>query len=119
MRVNAFVFCLTSFPSNTPVNKGGTASLTEFKASVGLSAKGDLFDDLFCRPSSLDEALTTEPGRRTPDQVWWTPLFTTSLRRQAPSLWPVMCNPSHQTGGIDACPRAVLSHPGHHFPPLF
>lgn len=36
---------------------------------MGLSAKGALFDDLFCRPSYVDEALTTEPGRRTPDQV--------------------------------------------------
>ncbi|CBJ32014.1 expressed unknown protein [Ectocarpus siliculosus] len=45
------------------------ASLVEFKASMGLSAKGELFDDLFCRPSFLDEALTTEPGRRTPEQV--------------------------------------------------
>lgn len=48
---------------------GEGASLGEFKASVGLSAKGELFDDLFCRPSSLDEALTAEPGKRTPAQV--------------------------------------------------
>ncbi|CAM9868643.1 unnamed protein product, partial [Ectocarpus sp. 6 AP-2014] len=48
---------------------GKGASLVEFKASMGLSAKGELFDDLFCRPSFLDEALTTEPGRRTPEQV--------------------------------------------------
>lgn len=50
--------------------KSGTgASLGEFKASVGLSARGELFDDLFCRPSFLDEALTTEPGKRTPEQA--------------------------------------------------
>ncbi|CAM9338673.1 unnamed protein product, partial [Ectocarpus sp. 4 AP-2014] len=48
---------------------GKGASLGEFKASMGLSAKGELFDHLFCRPSSLDEALTTDPGRRTPEQV--------------------------------------------------
>lgn len=48
---------------------GMGASLGEFKASMGLSAKGELFDDLFCRPSCLDEALTTEPGQRTPAQV--------------------------------------------------
>ncbi|CAM9469558.1 unnamed protein product, partial [Hapterophycus canaliculatus] len=48
---------------------GNGASLGEFKASVGLSAKGELFDDLFCRPSFLDGALTAEPGRRTPEQV--------------------------------------------------
>lgn len=48
---------------------GVGATLGEFKASVGLSAKGELFDDLFCRPSRLDEALTTEPGRRTPQQA--------------------------------------------------
>lgn len=50
---------------------GVGATLGEFKTSVGLSAKGDLFDDLFCRPSRLDEALTTEPGRRTPQQASW------------------------------------------------
>eukprot|EP00752_Nemacystus_decipiens_P017735 g15902.t1 len=48
---------------------GQGASLVEFKTSLGLSAKGELFDDLFCRPSFVDEALTTEPGRRTPEQV--------------------------------------------------
>lgn len=48
---------------------GSGASLGEFKASVGLSAKGELFEDLFCRPSCLDEALTTEPGKRTPEQA--------------------------------------------------
>ncbi|CAM9788396.1 unnamed protein product, partial [Ectocarpus fasciculatus] len=48
---------------------GKGASLGEFKASMGLSAKGELFDDLFCRPSFLDEALSTDPGRRTPEQV--------------------------------------------------
>ena len=47
------------------------ATLGEFKTSVGLSAKGELFDDLFCRPSRLDEALTTEPGRRTTQQASW------------------------------------------------
>ena len=48
---------------------GVGATLVQFKASVGLSAKGELFEDLFCRPSKLDEALTTEPGRRTPQQA--------------------------------------------------
>eukprot|EP00903_Cladosiphon_okamuranus_P017020 g15687.t1 len=48
---------------------GQGASLGEFKTSMGLSAKGALFDHLFCRPSHVDEALTTEPGRRTPEQI--------------------------------------------------
>lgn len=39
------------------------------QASIGLSSKGELFDDIFCRPSPLDEALTAEPGQRTPDQA--------------------------------------------------
>lgn len=48
---------------------GTGATLGDFKASIGFSAKGDLFDDLFGKPSCLDEALVTEPGQRTRTQA--------------------------------------------------
>lgn len=45
------------------------ATLRDFKTSIGFSAKGDLFDDLFGKPSCLDEALVAEPGQRTRTQA--------------------------------------------------
>ena len=93
-----YVYNITALPSilsitplcrTLPCTEG--ASLGEFKTSMGLSAKGALFDDLFCRPSTVDEALTTEPGRRTPEQVSRTHTYdscgmakTTGFYRLAP-----------------------------------
>ncbi|CAM9112460.1 unnamed protein product, partial [Choristocarpus tenellus] len=48
----------------TPAN-----TLDDFKATVGMPHKGDIFQELFCRPSLHIEALTTHPGKRTSVQV--------------------------------------------------
>lgn len=80
---------------------------------MGLSAKGELFDDLFCRPSTVDEALTTEPGRRTPEQVSRTPDQTTPLTRYCCvyALWVSLSSVQAHAVGWPSYTRHALSQP--------